>query len=125
MWNRKALKENGKANLKKNYWNSVLVAFIYSLFIGASSASFSNSGTKLSQGENGFNFEDPETVAIIMAVLAAASAALFILSILKILLKIFSKHYQNIFTLLKHTFFFKEVHCFGYVSHNFPHNKKN
>lgn len=85
MWNRKVLKENGKANLKKNYWNSVLVAFIYSLFIGASSVSLSNSGTKLSQGENGVNLEDPETVAIIMAVLAAASAALFILSILKIL----------------------------------------
>ena len=85
MWNRQVLKANGKGNMKKNYWNSVLVAFIYSLFIGASGVSISNTRSNLSEGENSLNFDDPETATIVMAVLAAMGIGLFIISVLKVL----------------------------------------
>ena len=41
MWNRAEVKNKGKVNFKKNYWKSVLVAFIYSLFFVGSSAAYS------------------------------------------------------------------------------------
>ena len=44
MWTRKELKEQGKAAFRRNYWKSVLVAFIISLIVGggAGVSSFSN-----------------------------------------------------------------------------------
>ena len=34
MWNRKELKEKGKAALKRNYWKSVLVSAVFAGVIG-------------------------------------------------------------------------------------------
>lgn len=34
MWNRKELKEKGKAAVKRNYWKSVLVSAIFAAIIG-------------------------------------------------------------------------------------------
>lgn len=42
MWTRKELKDRAKAGLKRNYWKSVLVAFIYTaLFLGSGSVASS------------------------------------------------------------------------------------
>lgn len=42
MWTRKELKDRAKAGLKRNYWKSVLVAFIYgALFLGTGSVASS------------------------------------------------------------------------------------
>ena len=34
MWNRKELKEKGKAAVKRNYWKSVLVSAIFAAAVG-------------------------------------------------------------------------------------------
>ena len=83
MWNRAELKANGKLNMKRNYWNSVLVSLIASLFAGASGASFSNS--RLNLNESNINAEDPETLKIMLAVLIGASVFMAVLFVINII----------------------------------------
>lgn len=43
MWNRKELKEQGKAAVKRNYWKSVLVSILFAGFFGGTGAAISSS----------------------------------------------------------------------------------
>ena len=83
MWNRKEVKEKGKANFKKNYGRSVLVALIYSIFfISTSSISSKTSAEQLQN-----NLEaNPDFVYIFMATMAVLSALICIMTILDIFL---------------------------------------
>ncbi|MBQ6623578.1 MAG: DUF975 family protein [Mogibacterium sp.] len=51
MWDRKQVKETGKAAFKANYWRCVLVALILSLIAGASAASGGATGSSIGQRE--------------------------------------------------------------------------
>ena len=85
MWNRQELKAKGNMNMKKNYWNSVLVAFIYSLFISASSYSVSNSRKNIDEGELQNVTQDSEALGIFLMVLGAVAVFMLVLYIVKIL----------------------------------------
>ena len=99
MWNRKEVKEKGKANFKKNYGRSVLVALIYSIFfISTSSISSKTSAEQLQN-----NLEtNPDFVYIFMATMAVLSALICIMTILDIFL--FSSR-----------FIFKEHYCLNFL----------
>ena len=45
MWNRKELKEQGKAAVKRNYWKSVLVSAIFAAIIGGGAGLYGRSAT--------------------------------------------------------------------------------
>ncbi len=95
MWNRQAVKETGLISMKRNYWNSVLVAFIATLFAGASvgiGRSVGNSSSWKEEFENsnitGFSdisLDDPQTIAIFMVVLGAIGVIALIAALLRIL----------------------------------------
>ena len=85
MWNRAAIKENGKANMKKNYWNSVLVAVIYSLFVGGAGATFSRNFSSGDQ-ESNIDWSNPDAAAIALLILGALGIGFTIGLIVKIVL---------------------------------------
>ncbi len=85
MWNRKEVKSRGKVNFKKNYWKSVLVAFIASLFTASSGVATRNQSDELSTAINGAA-EDPEAMAILLVVLAALGTIMLVLSLVDIFL---------------------------------------
>ena len=83
MWNRKEVKEKGKANIKKNYGKSVLVALIYSIFFISTSTVSSKTSTEQLQS----NLEsNPDFIYIFMATIAALTALICVLTILDIFL---------------------------------------
>ena len=47
MWTRFELKERGKAAFQRNYWRSVLVAFILMLFVSGGGSAVSNSWNQI------------------------------------------------------------------------------
>ncbi len=50
MWTRKELKERGRETFKRNYWKSVLVAFLFMLITGAASTVSSSSSMASNMG---------------------------------------------------------------------------
>ncbi len=93
MWNRQQIKETGKLSMKRNYWNSVLVAFIASLFAGASAGvgrSVGNSSAYKeemeSSGLSGINFDDPEMIAVLLIILGVIGVIALISFVLKVLI---------------------------------------
>lgn len=80
--NRQDLKQAGKNLFKKNYWYSVLIAFLISL--GESSGfSFSTSSSDSSSLE-GFDFSAAENVVFSAPVITALSSAVVVLTVLSI-----------------------------------------
>ena len=74
MWNRKELKEKGKAALKRNYWKSVLVSAVFAGVIGGA-------GFCSSSAQNGADITFDSTWAIIgTAVIAILILATVILT---------------------------------------------
>ena len=74
MWNRKELKEKGKAALKRNYWKSVLVSAVFAGVIGGA-------GFCSSSAQNGADITFDSTWAIIgTAVIAILILAIVILT---------------------------------------------
>ena len=74
MWNRKELKEKGKAALKRNYWKSVLVSAVFAAIIGGA-------GFCSSSAQNGADIAFDSTWAIIgTAVIAILILAIVILT---------------------------------------------
>ncbi len=55
MWDRKELKQRGKAAFKANYWKCVLVAFLLAL-ITAGAGTAAGSSTRNQMNQNNFNF---------------------------------------------------------------------
>ena len=85
MWTISQIKENGKANFKKNYWYCVLVTIILGICTGGSSgyAGRNTSSAAAQNGENFFNGIDP---ALIAAMVGIASTAILIGLVVDILL---------------------------------------
>ena len=74
MWNRKELKEKGKAAVKRNYWKSVLVSAIFAAIIGGA-------GFCSSSAQNGENIVFDSVGAMIGgAVIAILALAIVILT---------------------------------------------
>ncbi|ETP72071.1 putative integral membrane protein [Lachnospiraceae bacterium JC7] len=80
MWDRAYVKSQGKANFKKNYWNSVLVAFIYSLFFVASGSTVRSRSGSISKE----TLNDPDFMKILMIILAIVGVLIVFGTILKI-----------------------------------------
>lgn len=86
MWNRRVIKEKGKACLRRNYWKSVLTALIYMIFFASSSAAYKRGA----DDEGGLNavtsdiMNSPDAVtilAIIGGILGVAMVVSFIINI--------------------------------------------
>ncbi len=86
MWNRTEVKAQGKVSFKRNYWNSVLMAFIYSLFVTGTSSAVSSNSDELSAKLNELNLEDPEVIAIILTVLAVVGVVVLVATLIDIFL---------------------------------------
>ena len=82
MWNRAEVKNKGKVNFKKNYWKSVLVAFIYSLFFVGSSAAYSTRRQEIQDS----SLNDPNVIAILLALLAILGILLIFSTIVDLFL---------------------------------------
>lgn len=83
MWTREEVKARGKAALKRNYWNAVLVALVLGICAGGSSGSAGNSiNNKNSDGSNMFSDSSPELLAVIIG-------TILVVMVLSIALKIF------------------------------------
>ncbi len=74
MWTISQIKENGKANFKKNYWYCVLVTIILGICTGGSSgyAGRNTSSAAAQNGENLFNNLDPALIAAIFGIVSTA-----------------------------------------------------
>ncbi len=83
MWNRKELKAIGKQNFHKNYWKSVLVGVIYSLFFIGTSSTMQRKSEDIT---NQIDFSDPEVVTIIVIILGIIGTLLTILGLIRIFL---------------------------------------
>lgn len=81
MWNRSEVKENGKASFKRNYWKSVIVAFIYTLFFTSTSATFKNNQEELSNSFSGEAASDPSFMVILLIALGIVGTILLILKL--------------------------------------------
>ena len=81
MWNRSEVKENGKASFKRNYWKSVIVAFIYSLFFASTSATANSHKEELSNSFSGEAASDPSFMVILLVALGIVGTILIILKL--------------------------------------------
>lgn len=80
MWNRANVKAQGKASLKRNYLNSILVSLIYSLFFVASGSTARGRAVSISKEQ----LNNPDFMKIFMIVLAVAGVLIAFGSIIKI-----------------------------------------
>lgn len=86
MWSRQEVKAKGKENFKRNYWKSVIVAVIYSIFFASTAATtYKNSG-EISSSFQEAEFSTLEILAILAVVMAVIGTALFICTIIDIFL---------------------------------------
>ena len=84
MWTISLLKQNGKANFKKNYWYCVVAAFVLAFCLGGSSGGSSyNSATNISSNDPEFFYT--MDMRIIIAVLGVVGVAMLFGFIIKVL----------------------------------------
>lgn len=81
MWNRSEVKAKGKESFKRNYWKSVLVAFIYTLFFTSTTASVRNNQEQLSSTFSEQIANDPSFALLVLVVLGIIGAILFVLKL--------------------------------------------
>ncbi|MCR5155812.1 MAG: DUF975 family protein [Butyrivibrio sp.] len=87
MWNRKEVKTRGKVNFKKNYWKSVLVAFIAGLFTVSTTVASRNSFSSEEASQAFQNIlEDPDAMMYLMVIFGALSTVLLVLKLVDIFL---------------------------------------
>ncbi|MGN1116626.1 MAG: DUF975 family protein [Candidatus Ornithomonoglobus sp.] len=84
MWNRKELKEQGKAALKRNYWKSVLAAAVFSALIGGGACgagySLSNADTEITNAVNQMSDGTLLFIGALVVLVIAVAIALMILT---------------------------------------------
>lgn len=84
MWNRKELKEEGKAALKRNYWKSVLVAELFSMLVGGGACgagySISNASPEISNAVNQMSNGTLIFIGLLVILVIAAAIAIVILT---------------------------------------------
>ena len=84
MWTISLLKQNGKANFKKNYWYCVVAAFVLAFCVGGSSGGSSyNSASNISSGDTDFFYT--MDYRILVAVLGAVCIAMIFGLVIKAL----------------------------------------
>ncbi len=86
MWNRKLVKAKGKESFKRNYWYSVLVGFIYTLFFAGSGVSYRSSGDEVTQTLNTEGVDPTILAAAVAIILGAVAVGMVIMTIVDIFL---------------------------------------
>ena len=86
MWNRADVKTKGKESFKRNYWNSVLVAFIYGLFFAATTGGVSSRREEITNSINEQGYSDAELLAIALIVLGIVGTVIAISTLVDIFL---------------------------------------
>ena len=84
MWSRSEIKAKGKENFKRNYWKSVLVAFIYSLFFVSSGSAVKSHDEQIIDAINNSELDPDALFILIIAVLGVLAFILLIVTILDI-----------------------------------------
>ncbi|WP_026497505.1 DUF975 family protein [Butyrivibrio sp. WCD2001] len=85
MWTNSLLKQNGKLNMKKNYWYCVVASVVLGICVGGSSGGSAYNSTQNSASSSGSWISEIDP-AIITAILGAAGIAIIIGIIIKIAL---------------------------------------
>lgn len=84
MWNRKDLKKQGKAALRRNYWKSVLAAAVFSAIIGGGACgagySLSNADTEITNAANQMSNGTLVFIGLLVMLVIAAFIAIVILT---------------------------------------------
>ncbi len=86
MWNRADVKTKGKESFKRNYWNSVLVAFIYGIFFTATASGISSKSSDITNTINEQGMDEGTLVAVMLIVLGIVGSILVIATIVDIFL---------------------------------------
>ncbi len=86
MWNRADVKAKGKESFKRNYWNSVLVAFIYGLFFTATASGVSSKREEITNTLNEQGYDESTLIAILLVVLGVVASIVIIATIVDIFL---------------------------------------
>ena len=86
MWDRQSIKEQGKANMRKNYWRCVLASLLFVLFCGGG-ASYSYRTNRTSFNAEDYNslseaFSDPAFIEAFSAIMFLAGIVLIVLYLL-------------------------------------------
>lgn len=94
MWDRKELKDRAKGAFKQNYWKSVLVALILTLFGGDANRFFTLSSNNFSSfNGNSSMFDDEEITALFQFItpelIATVLGVVLIIWVISILIKVF------------------------------------
>lgn len=86
MFDRKKVKENGKARFKATYWYSVIAAFIFNLFFVSTASGISSKKDEIS-AESGFaSLDEAGMIAVFLIVLGVVASVLTIAGLIKIFL---------------------------------------
>ena len=118
MWNRAEVKEKGKANFKKNYWKSVVVAFIYTLFFTSTAAVTSQNSEELTNSINEKGYDQTQLFAFFMVFFAVLGIVMLVITLVDIFLLNPLEVGCSRFFLVNQD----QNAEFGELSHNFSHN---
>ena len=86
MWNRADVKAKGKESFKRNYWNSVLVAFIYGIFFTATASGVSSKSSDITNTLNEQGLDENTLIAALLIVIGIVGSILIIATIVDIFL---------------------------------------
>ncbi len=84
MWNRKDIKASGKECFKRNYWLSVLVAFIYDLFFTGTLGSSATRREEITDTVSEQGLDATTLITIIVAVIAIISLIVIIATLIDV-----------------------------------------
>lgn len=82
MWTRSEVKEKGKESFKRNYWMSVIVAFIYSLFFASATYSASRNQGEVESQLSGEAANNPDFGLVLLVVLGILGVVLLVLKLI-------------------------------------------
>ena len=82
MWSRKEIKARGKECFKRNYWKSVLVGIVYSLFFASSSGvAWKQNGEQIEQAMAEGTIDEQTLIIIAVAILAVLAFVAIIVAL--------------------------------------------
>ncbi len=85
MFNRKSVKEKGKARFKANYWYSVITAFIFNLFFFSTASGISSKKDEIST-ETEMALDEPTMIGLLLIILGVVAFIMIIAFVVKIFL---------------------------------------
>ena len=86
MWNRQEVKAKGKEAFKRNYWNTVLAAFIYTLLFAASSGTSVTHKEDISASLNEALQDNPNIFPILIIIISTLTLTIIIATLIRLFL---------------------------------------